>query len=94
MQAVRIRQLVWLGAALRRLDRYRCQSHEGISSRRTGEIPSNLPPKSGDAETLRLIATDVTTGKYQGKQPPFGRLRTAADAILVTPTGIEPVFQP
>jgi hypothetical protein len=44
MQPVRIGQLLLLGAAFSRLDRHRRQSHEGISSNRISEIPSNIPP--------------------------------------------------
>ena len=67
MQSVRIGQLVLLGAALRRLDRYRRQSHEDITSSRFSEIPANIPPECGDAEIPRRIATDIIESKMQGK---------------------------
>jgi hypothetical protein len=40
------------------------------------------------------IPVDTITSKSLGKQPLSGRFRTSLEGVLVTPTGIEPVFQP
>ena len=90
MQSVRIGQLVLLGAALRRLDRYRRQSHEGISSNATGDIPSNIPPKREDAVAQRRINVDAIADKYPRKQGFSELLWTVMDGDLERVKGIEP----
>ncbi|MGL6044297.1 MAG: hypothetical protein ACRC1J_10260, partial [Sandaracinobacteroides sp.] len=83
-------KFVLLVAALGRLDCYRRQSHEGISSNATDDIPSNIPPEGGDTVEQRRITTDAIADKYQGKQPLYGQIWTAMARDLERVKGIEP----
>jgi hypothetical protein len=56
----------------------------------TGDIPSNIPPDSGDAVAQRRIAADAIADKYQEKQSFYGLLWTALDGYLERVKGIEP----
>jgi hypothetical protein len=55
-----------------------------------GDIPSNIPPKSGDAVAQRRINTDVIADKYARKQTFSGLLWTVIDGDLERAKGIEP----
>jgi hypothetical protein len=56
----------------------------------TGDIPSNIPPKCGDAVAQRRINTDDIADKYPRKQAFSGLLWTAPDGVLERVKGIEP----
>jgi hypothetical protein len=56
----------------------------------TGDIPSNIPPKSGDAVAQRRINMDDIADKYPRKQTFSGLPWTVMDGDLERVKGIEP----
>jgi hypothetical protein len=56
----------------------------------TGDIPSNIPPKIGDAVAQRRITTGDIADNYPRKQAFSGLLWTALDGNLERVKGIEP----
>jgi hypothetical protein len=77
-----------------RIDGRRCKRHVGISVCTNSNVPTFIPSKLLAIGGHRGIATDVISQKLQENRHFLGRIWMPTDVRMVTPTGIEPVFQP
>src|SRR3546814_1153143 len=85
---------IGLFPALGVFDRNSGKRHDGISDKGRTALPSNIPSRWWYPVALGRSVWDTYTTKNHRNQPVMASSDILWERMLVTPTGIEPVFQP